>query len=93
MAMSKEIGGGALRGVGGISGAGEKYVNPTYRQMIKSKSKKEAAGFTVGAGATATWVGSEIKEERDRYKAGQGNSWKKVEMPKKTSSVSKNKKK
>ena len=53
----------ATRVTGGITGAGAKNVNPTYQQMLVSKAKKEAAGYTVGAGATVAWVGSEMKEE------------------------------
>ena len=33
MPMSKEMGGGAIRGVGGISGGGKANVNPVYREM------------------------------------------------------------
>ena len=91
-AIAKKI---ASRTVGGISGTAAKSINPVYKEMISARAKKEAAGYAVGAGATATWVGSEIKEQRDRYKRGRGNSWKKVEpvaKPKKSGSAKNHKK-
>ena len=44
MAMSKEVGGGATRGVGGISGAGGKNVNPVYKEIntsVKRPTEKQ----------------------------------------------------
>jgi hypothetical protein len=49
----------AARATGGITGTGAKSVNPTYKQMIASKGKKEAAGYAAGAGATAAWFGTQ----------------------------------
>ena len=49
----------AARATGGITGTGAKSVNPTYKQMIASKGKKEAAAYAAGAGATAAWFGTQ----------------------------------
>ena len=56
------------RAVGGITGAGAKSVNPTYKQQLVSKAKKEAAVYTTGAAATTAWVGSEIYKREKRIK-------------------------
>ena len=52
----------AARATGGITGSGAKSVNPTYKQMISSKAKKQAAVYAAGASGTAAWVGSQINE-------------------------------
>ena len=56
------------RAVGGITGAGAKSVNPTYKQQLVSKAKKEAAVYTTGAVATTGWVGSEMYKSVKKYK-------------------------
>jgi hypothetical protein len=58
----------ASRAVGGITGAGAKSVNPTYKQQLVSKAKKEAAVYTTGAAATTGWVGSEMYKSVKKYK-------------------------
>jgi hypothetical protein len=55
----------AARATGGITGTGAKSVNPTYKQMISSKAKKQAAGYAAGAGATAAWVGTQVATHRN----------------------------
>jgi hypothetical protein len=52
----------AARATGGITGTGAKSVNPTYKQMISSKAKKQAAAYAAGAGATAAWFGTQVNE-------------------------------
>jgi hypothetical protein len=64
-AVAKKL---ASRATGGITGAGAKSINPTYKQQLVSKAKKEAAVYTTGAVATTGWVGSEMYKSVKRYK-------------------------
>jgi len=66
------------RAAGGITGAGAKNVNSLYKQMISSKAKKEAAGYSAVAAGTTTWLGSKVNEQRELHKQGKFNSWKEV---------------